>query len=312
MQRLTMHATAIIFLLLNWAVPGFSQTQRPSEDILLEQGSITQEEYNVLKEYRSFYGKKQQQLQGPSVSRQKKPVWELQTEISQITYKEPGIQDKGMMQGLAGSYTYYDHDNLMLKAEGRFSYGKVDYTGSLQDGTPYTIGGINDYMLELRGLGGCDFSVNEAAIITPYAGIGYRYLNDDSSFDAAGYLRESKYIYSPVGIESVTNLKSGWSIGATAEYDIFWRGQQISHLSKLAVGLSDCDNAQSEGYGARGSIKIMKKSERLDFIIEPFIRYWNIGQSDNQDITYYGRIIGYGYEPDNNSTEIGCKLALKF
>jgi len=237
--------------------------------------------------------------------------WEVGTEISHITYKEPGImEEKGMMHGIFGSYIY--RSGFMLKAEGRFSAGQVDYDGELQDGTPYTIDNINNYGLEFRGLAGYDFPILKASILTPYIGIGYRNLYDAGSKDPAGYDRDSNYIYSPIGIEVVTDLDDKWSIGATAEYDIFWRGKQISYLSDANAGLSDPENTQRKGYGVRGSIKLMKRGEKFDFAIEPFIRYWKIEESDISAVTYYGNIVAYGYEPDNNSTEIGCKLAVMF
>ena len=234
---------------------------------------------------------------------------DLGTEISYIKYKEPGVmEEKGMMYGIVGSYTY--RPKFMLKAEGRFAYGQVDYKNS------GTLDSLDDYILEFRGLGGYDFSVFTASTLTPYIGIGYRYLNDDmkgtTSTGALGYGRESNYIYSPIGVEIITPLKNDWSIGATVEYDIFWWRFQKSHLSDTGLALNDIENDQDKGYGIRGSIKFQKKGEKLDFVIEPFIRYWNIKKSKETVITYSGTIIGYGYEPKNNSTEIGCKLAVKF
>jgi hypothetical protein len=112
---------------------------------------------------------------------------DLGTELSYIQYKEPGImKEKGVMYGLIGSYTY--HHYVMLKADGKIAYGKVDYDGQLSDGTPYTINNIDDYMLELRGTAGFDIPIMSSTL-TPYLGIGYRYLNDDPSFDPAGYER---------------------------------------------------------------------------------------------------------------------------
>lgn len=238
-----------------------------------------------------------------------KHAGELGTEISYIKYKEPGVmEEKGAMYGIAGSYTY--RPKFMLKADGRFSYGQVDYKNS------GTLDNINDYILEFRGLGGYDFPVFTTSTLTPYMGIGYRYLNDDmtgtTSTGALGYERESNYLYSPIGVEIITPLKNDWSIGATAEYDIFWRGLQKSHLSDTGLALNDIENDQDKGYGIRGSIKLLKKVKNLDFVIEPFIKYWNIKKSKEAVITYSGTIIGYGYEPKNNSTEIGCKLAVKF
>lgn len=242
------------------------------------------------------------------VSRPKHSV-DLGTEMSYIKYKEPKLmEEKGMMYGITGSYTYYN--KFMLKAEGSFSYGQVDYRNS------GTLDNIDDYILEFRGLGGYDFSVFKASTLTPYMGIGYRYLNDDmrgvTSIGAHGYQRESNYLYSPIGIEIITPLKNDWSIGATIEYDLFLKGMQKSHLNDAVASLSDIDNDQNDGYGIRGSVKLQKKVKNLDFVIEPFVRYWNIKKSEETVITYSGTIIGYGYEPKNNSLEIGCKLGIKF
>jgi len=250
-----------------------------------------------------------------------KHSWNLGTEISYIKYKEPGLmEEKGMMYGIVGSYTYRGWlqpsppkiDKCMLKLEGKFAYGQLDYDGALQDGTPYTMDGIDDYLWELRGLGGYDFSVFTASTLTPYIGIGYRYLNDDSSSDPAGYERESNYIYSPIGVEIITPLKNSWSVGAMLEYDIFWWGKQISHFSDFDPGFNDLENRQKKGYGIRGSIKFQKKGEKLYFVIEPFIRYWNIKKSEDTLVTYYGVPYTYGWEPKNNSTELGIKFALGF
>ena len=238
-----------------------------------------------------------------------KHTGELGTEISYITYDEPGVmEEEGVMWGILGSYTY--RDNWMLKAEGRFSYGQVDYENS------GTMDNIDDYMLEFRGLGGYDFPILTATILTPYIGFGYRYLNDDmtgtTSTGALGYERESNYFYSPIGIETITELDKGWSIGLTLEYDYFWKGIQKSHLSDTGLGLNDLENDQDDGYGVRGSVKFQKKGEKLDFVIEPFIRYWNIKESEETAITYSGTVVGYGYEPKNDSTEFGIKFAAKF
>lgn len=241
-----------------------------------------------------------------------KHTWELGTEISHITYEEPGIMnEKGFMYGILGSYAY--HDNLMLKAEGKFSFGWVDYSSPISG----TVNDIPDYMLEFRGLGGYDFPILKATILTPYIGLGYRYLNDDLSIAVGGYERESSYFYSPIGIETITELDNGWFLGAILEYDYFWRGTQISHLSDVNPGYNNPENEQKAGYGLRGSIKLQKKDK---FVIEPFIRYWNIGRSDNAELKLNGVYIGYVYgtniddvyEPKNNSTEFGIKFAAKF
>jgi len=242
-----------------------------------------------------------------------KHFFSLGTEISYFKYEEPdppSIEEKGMMYGIVGSYTY--RDKLMAKLEGKFAYGLVDYNGSTWGGTPLTISGISDYMLELRVLLGYDFVVKNITI-TPDFGVGYRYLQDNSQDKSpSGYQRESNYIYIPIGVGAVANLGKGWSLGANVEYDLFVWGKQTSYLSNNDSGYNDVDNEQVKGYGVRGSISIAKKGEKIGFIIEPYIRYWNIKESDYADLYYNGTSVGYGYEPNNDSTEIGCKLAVTF
>jgi hypothetical protein len=240
--------------------------------------------------------------------------FELGSEIYHITYKEPGIMNsKGVMYGVAGSYRCKNQKNYIAKIDGRLSYGRVDYKGSTWGGTPLTINDIPDYSFEVRGLMGYDHVVSKGNIITPFFGIGYRYLNDDASKKYhGGYERESKYFYSPVGLEGVVDMGKGWSLGATIEYDIFWQGIQRSHLSNVDSALNDQKNKQKKGYGLRGSIKLKKQGDKIGFVMEPFIRYWNIDDSEITALSYDDTLIGYGYEPKNNSTEIGCKVGMTF
>jgi hypothetical protein len=242
-----------------------------------------------------------------------KPVqtWELGAELSGIAYKEPGVMKQdGVMYGIAGAWTKH-YDGSMLKAEARFSYGQVDYenSGTLDD--------IDDFMLEFRMLGGKELPVSKSSTITAYAGFGYRYLRDDmsgrtTSTGAAGYVRESNYYYIPIGVEALTRLEQGWSLGAVLEYDLFLWGKQVSYLSDANSNFSDIENDQNDGYGWRGSIKLRKKGRGKEYVIEPFIRYWDIEQSESQDVFYNGVLWGYGYEPKNNSRELGIKLSVIF
>jgi len=243
--------------------------------------------------------------------------WTLAPEISYIKYKESQMKETGMMLGLSGAYTYRGSlteklDKMMLRVDGHLGGGQVNYDGQLNDGTPYKIKNINDFLAEIRTVAGYDFGVFSSSTITPYFGIGYRYLMDDLAKDSAGYLRESNYFYSPLGFETKTPLAKGWSIGFTAEYDIFWFGQQKSHLSDVAASLSDVTNDQREGYGVRGSVKLTKASDKVDFFIEPFVRYWNIAESDESAVSYGGEIIGTAVEPKNHSTEFGLRLGAAF
>ncbi len=235
---------------------------------------------------------------------------ELGLESYYHRYKEPGVmRNQGFMNGLQAAYSY--HDALMFKGEMRAAFGLVDYKNS------GTMDDLKDFNFELRGMGGYDFQVSERFILTPYFGLGYRYLNDDSSgkltsTGAAGYDRESNYVYSPLGLDALFAMDERWSLGGTLEYDAFWWGRQISHLEDANRGFDAVSNTQKKGYGFRSSVRLQMKGEGLDFVIEPFIRYWYVKKSNNSSVTYNGVIIGYGYEPKNNTTEYGVKISVRY
>jgi hypothetical protein len=249
-------------------------------------------------------------------------TWEIGPEVYHLKYEEPDVmQDKGTLWSVVASYTYRGWAPVsaetpggrMLRAEGRYSCGQVDYDGALSDGTPYTLDGIDLYTCEFRLLAGRDDLVKgtilrelyagATTMHTLYAGIGYRYLNDDSSFDPHGYERESNYLYLPAGIETISDLKNDWSLGLTGEFDVLLWGLQKSHLGDAGVSVDDVENRQDLGYGLRGSIRFCKKGEKADFVIEPFVRYWWIDESEVSE--------GY-FEPENDSTEYGIRLIWRF
>lgn len=236
--------------------------------------------------------------------------FELGLGVSGIVYKEPGImQEKGIMMGAHGLYCYHV-DNVVFQAEGEFKYGQMEYDGSRMDGRALVISGINNYILEGRVLMGYNTSVASPAVAMPFIGIGYRYLIDDlSNSYTYGYRRESRYLYIPVGVKILTELRNEWFIEMIAEYDFFCKGLQTSQMSDLDSRYNDLENDQHSGYGLGGSIKLRKGS----FAIEPFVRYWNVEKSDIAILTSNGYSTGRRFfEPENNSTEIGIKISWIF
>ncbi|HOG11319.1 MAG TPA: autotransporter outer membrane beta-barrel domain-containing protein [Smithella sp.] len=239
-------------------------------------------------------------------------VWKIGPEFSSIKYEEPGVmKEKGMMYGVGAAYSY--HNGVMFGADIKYSYGQVDYESNGSG----TINDIDDNMLEIRGVGGYDFKMSSSFVLTPFFGFGYRYLRDDTSgrtstTGARGYLRESNYYYSPLGLTASKDFNNGWTIGLTLEYDIFWKGVQKSYLRDANPGFNNLENDQSSGHGMRGSLLISKKIAKISFALEPYIKYWDIGKSDNKLITFNGVPWGIGWEPENNSTEVGVKFRVIF
>ena len=247
---------------------------------------------------------------------------ELAAEIYYFEYKEPifSLKDDGLMYGVYGAYTARppEDDALfsnivnMYKVDGRFAYGKVDYSSDPSG----TMDNITDYTFELRGILGKDYSLDRQTLITPYMGFGFRYLNDDTggkqtTTGAYGYERESRYLYFPAGAALTHQLKDNWLLNLTAEYDIFISGLQKSHLSDVPGGYPDLKNKQNNGFGVQGTLKLTKQEDDINFFVEPFIRYWHI--EDSEISTAVGdTFIVTGLEPENKTTEFGARLGLEF
>jgi len=238
--------------------------------------------------------------------------WEVGAEVYTVSYEEPGLMEQtGVMAGLAGSYAY--HDGWMFRAELRLAKGQVDYTsrntGSLSN--------IDDALLETRLLVGYDVMMSDLGAVTFFSGFGYRYLEDDSAGRTTttghwGYLRESNYFYSPIGIETVALLSEMWRLSFLLEYDYFWKGRQESHLSDVDPAYGDVTSNQNSGYGIRAVLGVEHLLSWGVISFEPFIRYWDIGSSEVNSVSLAGSIIGIGWEPENTTLETGLMVSCSF
>lgn len=250
-----------------------------------------------------------------------KPELELGGFFSAITYKEPGImQDAGTMVGFNATRTWKITDLVVVDTinfDIRAGIGKMDYS-SPQAGS---ITGIKNTLFESRARTGKSFMfgrLNEELLF--YYGLGYRRLIDMSGgmISTKGYLgydRESQYIYMPVGIEYYRKINHEWSVNGVIEYDIFLKGIQTSYMTDLNnISYSyddDVVNHQNKGYGFRIAAKFM--NDTVSF--EPYFRYWNIGISDYDYVTFdspLGSQLYRVWEPSNNSTEIGINISALF
>lgn len=251
-------------------------------------------------------------------------------EFSYFKYEEPDVMEEtGPLFGVYGEYVLRTpendrvssweeflagyQNNYIFGIDAQFLAGQVDYesqsTGSIDD--------INDYIFEIRGVAGYDFPIFEQTVWTPYFGIGYRYLNDDtggktSTTGAAGYERESNYVYIPIGLKTNTPLSELWQLGFNVEYDIFVQGTQKSHLEDVSPALNTVKNDQEDGYGVRGSVQFARQAQTWNLLVEPFIRYWDVDESSVAVITCGGTPCAAGYEPKNESLEYGVKVGTQF
>lgn len=238
-------------------------------------------------------------------------AFEIGVETYYMNYEEPGImENEGWMYGVIGSYTY--RKAIMARVEARLATGEVDYS-SVNTGSADN---ITDVAFETRGLLGYDLR-RGSVLFTPYIGLGYRYLNDDSegtvtTTGALGYERESNYYYTPIGLEMVVPLRDRWTMGLTGEYDHFWSGKQKSLLSGAVAGLSDIENDQDNGHGLRSTLSFKKRYGSLALNLGVFLRYWWVDDSEVVQVSQSGRLVAALREPENETYEAGLMLSLYF
>lgn len=238
---------------------------------------------------------------------------EIGVTLSDYKYSESGVSVKAAKLGIDYTGTYAVSDGWFVQGELRYADGKAKYNGT---GTKT---GLPDWYYEIRGLVGKDFSFGDYTL-SPYAGLGYRYLFDDfrgtTSTGAAGYRRESNYYTLPIGVNHRTKLSNNAQVLTTIEYDYLIRGRQETKLSD-AVGyngitaLQDASNPQHKGYGWR-----LSSMYQVDtWSIGPYLTLWHINDSDKVSVT--GTVLGVTgtaqvWEPTNNTTEVGIKASYRF
>ncbi|MCF6766017.1 porin family protein [Thiotrichales bacterium 19S3-7] len=236
-------------------------------------------------------------------NRQSKPSISLLPEFGYYRYEEPGIMEiKGPLIGLSSETKIpFTHKlSFRLFVRGAYNFGSYSSTNTGDNDND------NSWLINIAPSVGYSFVVNHNVTMTPYTGVGYRYLNNDSSGNETttghfGYLRESNYFYWPIGIDLIFRHKK-WTYRGVFEYDYLIVGYQYSHLPASFGGT--ISNKQTNGYGLNGKLEISYDvSHSVQIGIGPYIRYWNIKESE----------VDNGYvEPDNNTFEAGGFISFLF
>ena len=206
------------------------------------------------------------------------------------------MKEYGSLYGAFYSHTR-EHGKLMLRVESSIVVGTILYDGALMDGTPYRVD-TRDVILKVSGIVGPTWPIGKAstATITPYVGLGYRYLVDDLP-PPYGYLREQTYLYAPLGLIAMKAF-GRWRFGIRAEYELFLTGYNLSGGDSFT---------QDSGYGYQLSAYLahVRPGETvLSLSLEPFYRYWEVGESSMSPSGYI--------EPENNSSLYGMRAMISF
>ncbi len=243
---------------------------------------------------------------------QTRPGFEIGPEIYYYQYEEPDFAKlEGGFAAVNGSYTFKS-ERLFLTLNGILGAGYLDYSSR---GTG-SYSGTWNYMSDLRALGGIDITLRDGLVASPYAGLGYRLLFDDSGgtvsgTGARGYDRLSQYVYLPLGV-TLGIAVGNWTVRPNAEFDLLLHGWQTSYLSTADSRFNDPTNDQHHGFGIRASVLAEMPTRFGHLSFGPFVRYWNIRTSEPATITVRGTPAGVGYEPGNHTIEAGGTVKFGF
>jgi len=257
-------------------------------------------------------------------------------EVSSYEYKEPGLMKySGTMYGLTAEYLNNGgvgriKESMPIQLRARLTYmrgNNLDYDGKSYtinpDGSmsiaPFKFGGDQHYYYDTIFAGGIEVKVTEKLSISPYQGLGYRYLVDKDVgtvgifYDNKGTpipmqdnKREQTYYYLPTGVDLKMPLGSGWKLAFNTELDILLRGENKSHHED---GVREY--RQESGYGLRVSAKVEKDIQSVGVFAEPFFRHWDIAKS-NKILAKEGGVQVRSWEPKNKTNEYGLRVGVTF
>ena len=229
---------------------------------------------------------------------------EVGLSLSSYTYDEPGYMDlKATKLGVdyaitrtyAGAWPNTGEASF-LTGELRFATGQASYTNS----SGMRAGGLDNWYWEARALYGVDLEM-DGYVLSPYAGLGYRYLFNDLRSLTNGYRRESRYISLPLGITVHTRAAQRSQLLTTVEYVHLLSGKQDALLSDIGPGRQDAKLNQRSGSGLR--LKVIRQFPTWS--IGPTLTYWRVGSSDVGGTPAV-------FEPKNNTVELGLSIRRRF
>lgn len=236
---------------------------------------------------------------------------EIGYELANYKYKEPGLMNlrSENKQGVSATYTYMGGSGYLFGVDFRYLQGDVDYHGGTWDGDPFTADDLRDYYFEAALKTGRNYALSEHTYLAAYTGLGWRQLrNHLEDSGEGGYLRQSTYLYLPLGAHVIYEIPNQWRFRLTAEVDCLLRGQQISDFEDMGKITND----QTSGWGGRLSFKVERMIGQVGLFIEPFFRYWEIEDSDAVRIHVIGEGDLYLQEPKNKTREYGLKVGVSF
>ena len=233
-----------------------------------------------------------------------------------------------MSLGVEGFYDNYKEPDPGVRVDTDTMYGSltagyawgddtiaaVDFRGSVGSANYSSVSGTSEDNPQFEAEARVRIGYRESfmgGLAMPYIGLGGRAYYDHSqntvtTLGYIGYDRKIGQVYIPIGVDM--SFPSGsWTIKPTLEYDQLIYGRVESDLGSIP-GYTNIANEQHNGYGLRASIMFARQWGSRIWEIGPFIRYWDIPESD---VTFDAANRGW-IEPDNQRIQSGITIKMLF
>lgn len=258
---------------------------------------------------------------------------ELSYSIAHYMYQEEGgefMKTSGTVSGPTVKVTYLNKlTQFMAEVSAQYLFGSGTYEGGLVntftgERRSYSHDGDEYKLIVGQVLLGRDYKINKKYddlgrertkfYVTPFFGVGLRHLNNDSN-DPYAYRRRTTWVYLPVGTELTWRLTPKLRVGFRPQANLLVYGKIRSDLfddspfrNKLGFG---------DGYGFSGSVPVKRTFDSFALSLEPFVRYWNVKESDRDSVITTDYVPGEYWEisalePENETLTYGFALSFAF
>ena len=273
----------------------------------------------------------------PSLPMPKVHAFELSQEDFYSSFKENGdpnsyighdVKKSGAYYGIYGEYNFrpLEAENLPINVfhmDVHGDYGIEDYD-FLGEGK---IKSVNAYIVEPRVWVGKDINFGSSNSLTPYVGFGYRWNYEDLTKKFSDALKEdggsniqTQYFYIPIGVRLSVRPVEGWRIAANSEYDYLAWGRITNYSASFSSGthllsVPEFNNTLRHGYGIRGSVKITKEGDTVNYFIEPYVQFWEINASNTVTATAHDNGVAFrvdNREAKSRTLETGARVGVEF
>jgi hypothetical protein len=265
-----------------------------------------------------------------AASAQTRPGFEVNAELLDYSYRERldgdiVVRDDGGFVGIGATYVETIGGGVLLRARLNVALGSVDYRGpaggidgfaaqdSRIDDVSQSFGQLELHLAKDFALGG--------ATLTPFVGIGSRYLEDESGGETTedgllGYDREVSFAYVPIGMSARLPLSSSRAatLVLSGQYNIVTHGTAESKFSRIDPSFPDVEVDLEGGSGFELSALVSLPLGSRSVSFGPFVRRWSIDRSRSfvlADPEGGGDAIEF-FEPTNDTTEFGLRAAFGF